>query len=94
MIFGTIAAYRVPSAGSPGSHFGGSTDVVPLIGHTVYIAVTALVINLVLAVMLTFVFRAFRLPGGADETLPAHHPADPEPSSAGPVTVAAGTEPT
>jgi ABC-type sulfate transport system permease component len=36
---------------------------VPLIGHTVYIAVTALVINLVLAVMLTFVFRAFRLPG-------------------------------
>ena len=94
MIFGTIAAYRVPSPGSPGSHFGGSTDVAPLIGHTVYIAITALVINLVLALVLTFVFRAFRLPGGADETLPAHYLADPEPSSAGPVPVGAGAEPT
>jgi solute:Na+ symporter, SSS family len=93
MIFGTIAAYRVPSPGSPGSHFGGSTDVAPLIGHTVYIAITALVINLVLAVVLTFVFRAFRLPGGADETLPGHYLADPEPSSAGPIPVAAGAEP-
>ena len=94
MIFGTIAAYRVPSPGSPGSHFGGSTDVAPQIGHTVYIAITALVINLVLALVLTFVFRAFRLPGGADETLPAHYLADPEPSSAGPVPVGAGAEPT
>ena len=94
MIFGTIAAFRVPSPGSPGSHFGGSTDVAPLIGHTVYIAITALVINLVLALVLTFVFRAFRLPGGADETLPAHYLADPEPSSAGPVPVGAGAEPT
>ena len=94
MIFGTIAAYRVPSPGSPGSHFGGSTDVAPLIGHTVYIAITALVINLVLALVLTFVFRALRLPGGADETLPAHYLADPEPSSAGPVPVGAGAEPT
>jgi solute:Na+ symporter, SSS family len=93
MIFGTIAAYRVPSAGSPGSHFGGSTDVVPLIQHTVYIGVTAIVINLVISVVLTFVFRAFRLPGGADETQPSHYLADPEPGAAGPVTVAAGTEP-
>jgi SSS family solute:Na+ symporter len=93
MIFGTIAAYRVPSAGSPGSHFGGSTDVVPLIQHTVYIGVTAIVINLVISVVLTFVFGAFRLPGGADETQPSHYLADPEPGAAGPVAVAAGTEP-
>jgi SSS family solute:Na+ symporter len=85
MVFGTIAAYRVPVAGSPGSHFGGSTDTVPLIGHTVYIAITAFVINLTVSVVLTLLFRAFRLPAGADETRPEHYLADPEPSTVVPV---------
>jgi solute:Na+ symporter, SSS family len=85
MVFGTIAAYRVPVAGSPGSHFGGSTDTVPLIGHTVYIAITAFVINLAVSVVLTLLFRAFRLPAGADETRPEHYLADPEPSTVVPV---------
>jgi SSS family solute:Na+ symporter len=92
-VFGTIAAYRNPAPGTPGTHFGTSTAMVPVINHTVYIAVTALVINLVLAVVLTFVFRAFRLPGGTDETQPAHYLADPEPSTAGPIPVVAAAEP-
>jgi solute:Na+ symporter, SSS family len=91
MVFGTIAAYRVPVPGEPGTHLGGSTDAVPVIGHTVYIAVTALVINLVLAIVLTLVFKAIRLPAGSDETLPEHYLADPEPSAAAPIPVVAAT---
>jgi SSS family solute:Na+ symporter len=93
MVFGTIAAYRVPTPGTPGSHFGGSTDTVPLIGHTVYIAITAFVINLVVSVVLTLLFRALRLPAGSDETQPEHYLADPEPSTAPPIPVVAGAKP-
>jgi len=75
MIFGTITAYNQPVAGQANSHFGTSTSAV--LGHTVYIAMTALVINVVAAVVLTLIFRAFRLPAGADETQPAHYLADP-----------------
>jgi SSS family solute:Na+ symporter len=92
MVFGTIAAYRVPVPGEPGSHLGGSTDTVPLIGHTVYIAVTALVINLVLSVVLTLVFRAIRLPAGSDETKPEDYLADPEPDTTPPIPVVAGAK--
>ncbi len=58
MVYGTIAAYRVPVPGTPGSHFGASTNMAPLIHHTVYIGVTAIIINLVISVVLTLVFRA------------------------------------
>ena len=42
-----------------------------------YIAITALVINLVVATVLTALIRAAKLPAGADETLPSHYRADP-----------------
>jgi solute:Na+ symporter, SSS family len=93
MVYGTIAAYRIPTPGTPGTHFGASTATVPLIHHTIYIAITGLVINLVLAVVLTLIFRAFRVPGGVDETLPAHYLADPEPATAGPIPVLTAGEP-
>jgi solute:Na+ symporter, SSS family len=75
MIYGTLEAYRVPVAGQPSSHFGGSTAAV--LGHTIYIGVTALIINLVVTVVLTIAFRAFRVPAGVDETMPSHYTADP-----------------
>ncbi|HUZ27446.1 MAG TPA: sodium:solute symporter [Streptosporangiaceae bacterium] len=78
MVWGTIVAYRQPVAGEPGSHFGASTAVVPLLGHTAYIAVTAFVLNLAVALVLTVLFRALRLREGADETQPASYSADPE----------------
>jgi solute:Na+ symporter, SSS family len=77
MLFGTIVAYNTPAPGVPGSHFGASTSNVPGLNHTVYIAVTALVINLLVAAALTLVFRLARLPEGADETQPGHYLADP-----------------
>jgi solute:Na+ symporter, SSS family len=73
MAYGTIVAYNTPAPGEPGSHFGASTANVAGLNHTVYIAVTALVINLVLAAVLTVVFRLLRLPAGSDETAPAHY---------------------
>jgi SSS family solute:Na+ symporter len=78
MVYGTITAYDQPVAGSPGTHFGASTATVPLLHQTAYIALTAFVINLVVAVVLTWVFRLLRLPEGTDETQPAHYTADPE----------------
>ena len=86
MVYGTLQAYRVPVSGQPGSHFGGS--VAPVFGHTLYIAVVAFVLNLVVAAVLTLVFRALRLPEGADETQPDHYLADPAP---GPAEAAPGT---
>jgi solute:Na+ symporter, SSS family len=58
------------------------------LNHTVYIALTALVINLVVAVVLTLVFRLVKLPAGTDGTVPAHYLADPEgaPGAADPAT--------
>jgi solute:Na+ symporter, SSS family len=64
MVYGTIQAYRTPGGGQ--AHFGASTA--PVFGHITYIAVTALVVNLVVAVLLTPFFRAFRAPNGYDET--------------------------
>jgi SSS family solute:Na+ symporter len=75
MAYGTIEAYRVPVPGQPGSHFGGS--VAPVFGHTLYIAVTAFVLNLAVCAVLTLVFRAVRLPEGTDETQPGNYTADP-----------------
>ena len=78
MVYGTIQAYRTPGGGQ--AHFGASSA--PVFGQTMYIAIAAFVLNLVVAAVLTLVFRALKLPEGADETQPAHYLADPEPGEA------------
>jgi SSS family solute:Na+ symporter len=90
MAYGTIMAYRQPVAGEPGTHFGASTAVVPVLHETVYIAITAFVVNLLVAVVLTFAARLLRLSPGTDETQPAHYLADPE---EGPLPVPVKTAP-
>jgi SSS family solute:Na+ symporter len=75
MVYGTIQAYRAPVAGQPNSHLGGSTA--PVFGHVMYIAIAAFVLNVVIAVIGTLVFRALRFPAGSDETLPHQYSADP-----------------
>jgi solute:Na+ symporter, SSS family len=72
MVYGTIQAYRTPGGGQ--AHFGASTA--PVFGHVTYIAITALLVNLVVAVMFTLIFRAIRLPDGYDETRPADYSVD------------------
>ncbi len=89
MVYGTVVAYSTPVPGVPGSHFGASTATVPGFNHTVYIALTALVINLVVTIVLTAVFRLARLPAGPDETAAANYTADPEDAGAVPIPVPA-----
>ena len=74
MAFGTIAAYKTSSATA--SHWASSTDLE--FGHTIYIGITAILLNIAISVVLTLIFRAVRVPQGADETLPHHYTADPE----------------
>ena len=90
MIYGTVVAYQQPAPGVAGSHFGTSTAVVPVLHQTVYIAVTAFVINLVVSVVLTLVLRATSAPAGDDETTPADYLADQAPA---PVPVPVKTAP-
>jgi len=78
MAYGTIQAYRTSGGGQ--AHFGGSAA--PVFGHTTYIAITALVVNLAVSAVLTVVFRWFGLQDGYDETRPADYIADPVPAAA------------
>ena len=73
-IYGTIAAYNVSS--STASHWAGSSDIV--FGHSIYIGLTAVIINLVVVVVLTLILKATKVPEGTDETLPHQYTADPE----------------
>ncbi|GAA0644703.1 sodium:solute symporter family protein [Streptomyces thermocarboxydovorans] len=74
MIYGTAAAYGVSSPTQ--KHFGGSADEIPGIGEIGYIGLTAFVINVLVTVVLTFVFKAVKAPEGNDETQPSDYTAD------------------
>jgi SSS family solute:Na+ symporter len=88
MVFGTIAAYKVATPTT--SHWAGSTDIE--FGHTVYIGLTAIILNIAIAVILTLIFKATRVPDGADETLPHQYTADPaEAPAPAPAAVGLGT---
>jgi SSS family solute:Na+ symporter len=78
MIFGTFAAYKVATPTT--SHWAGSVDTIW--GHTYYIGLSAIVLNLLVSVVLTLVFRAVRVPEGTDETSPQEYRADPAETAA------------
>jgi len=89
MTYGTIQAYRTSGGGQ--AHFGASASTV--FGHTTYIAITALLLNLAVSAALTVVFRRFGLRDGYDETRPADYTADPVPAVARPRSRAREAEP-
>src|SRR4051794_19476006 len=76
MVYGTVTAYQVPVVGTPGSHFGGPLATVPFTDTKGYIALTAFVLNLLVAVLGTLVLRALKAPSGRDHTRPADYHAD------------------
>jgi SSS family solute:Na+ symporter len=76
MAYGTVTAYGVAAVGKPGSHFGGPLALVPFTDTKGYIALTAFVLNLLVAVVLTFVLRALKVGNGVDETHPTDYHAD------------------
>jgi len=67
MVYGTIAAYDVVNPAT-GKHFGGSIAAIPGTHTTVYIGVTAFVLNAVVATVGTLVLRAFKVKDTADST--------------------------
>jgi SSS family solute:Na+ symporter len=74
MVYGTVAAYGVASPVT--KHFGGSLKNIPTIDQMGYIAVTAFVLNVVVAVVLSAVLRTMKFSNGQDETAPADYFAD------------------
>jgi SSS family solute:Na+ symporter len=75
ILYGTIAAYNVESAKS--AHFGGSTAVPFFWDSPMYIAVTALLINLVITVAVCTVVNILRgTPGGTTPLPPAERNAE------------------
>jgi SSS family solute:Na+ symporter len=58
MIYGTIAAYR--SSSPTASHWASSSDIE--LGHTVYIGIAALIVNLVIMLVLTVILNAAIVP--------------------------------
>ncbi len=76
MLYGTWTAYVQPSIGDPGSHFGSPLATVPFTDTKGYIALTAFVLNLLVAVALTWLLNALKVSGGADHTTPSDYLAD------------------
>jgi solute:Na+ symporter, SSS family len=90
MVYGTVVAYQqeVPNAkvnlvnGEPNTvvdgtrHFGAPLANFPFTDQKVYIAATALLLNLIVTVVVTIVLRAVKAPAGTDDTRPGDYYAD------------------
>src|SRR6478752_1786518 len=74
MLYGTWLAYGVKSPVQ--DHFGGPLVNFPFTETKVYIAVIAVLVNLLVAVVLTFVLRAMKVDEGVDQTRPQDFHAD------------------
>ena len=75
MIYGTVAAYQQASPTT--SHFGSSLAYFPGTGTKVYIALTALLLNIIVSVVVTLLLRATRTPAGTDQTEPDDYYSEP-----------------
>jgi solute:Na+ symporter, SSS family len=74
MAYGTWLAYGVASPAQ--AHFGGPLVVFPGTETKVYIALVAFLLNLLVAIVLTVVFRALKVDEGVDQTRPQDYHAD------------------
>ncbi|MCW2774905.1 MAG: Na+/solute symporter [Nocardioides sp.] len=74
MLYGTWLAYGVASPVQ--AHFGGPLVAFPGTETKVYIALVAFLLNLLVAVVLTVVFRALKVDEGVDQTRPQDYHVD------------------
>jgi SSS family solute:Na+ symporter len=75
MVFGTVSAYNVVNPATK-KHFGGSLANIPFTNTPAYIALTAFVLNVLVVIVLTVLFRALKVPDGQDTTHPTDYLAD------------------
>ena len=78
MAYGTWTAYKQPSATDPTvEHWGSPVALPPFADETkIYIGLTAVVLNLLVAVALSMILRAANVPEGIDHTHPDDYRAD------------------
>ncbi len=76
MVYGTVTAYGGCTACTPAKHFGNSLAVVPGLGRAGYIGLTTLAVNIVVALVLTALFRALKVSNGTDITRQSDYFAD------------------
>ncbi|HET8601774.1 MAG TPA: sodium:solute symporter [Segeticoccus sp.] len=74
MVYGTVKAYN--NVSPTGQHFAGSVANIEGLGQMGYIALTAFVLNTLVAIALTLVFRAAKVPDGRDATVKGDYFAD------------------
>lgn len=67
MAYGTVKAYQVLNPVT-GKHFGGSLAEIPGLGDMGYIALTAFVLNVAVAVVLTLLLGVGKVANGTDQT--------------------------
>lgn len=75
IIYGTVEAYQVVNPAT-GKHFGGSLALIPGMEKMGYIAVTAFVLNVVIAVVVSAILKAMKVSNGKDETIAFDYFAD------------------
>ena len=68
IVYGAVVAWQQSSATQ--HHFASQVALIPWTHQKAYIAVTALVVNLVVLVVANFVLRAVKAPAGVDATSP------------------------
>ena len=68
MVYGTMEAYKQASPAT--KHFGSSLVTFPGTTVKVYIALTALLLNIIISVVVTIVLKLVRAPAGTDHTEP------------------------
>jgi SSS family solute:Na+ symporter len=74
IVYGTVVAYQQASPTT--AHFGASIAAFPGTTVKVYIAVTALLLNVLVSVVLSVVLRAVKAPSGVDATEPSDYLSD------------------
>ena len=75
IVYGTVKAYQVINPAT-GKHFGGSLAEIPGLGEMGYIALTAFVLNLLVAVVLSAALNAMKVANGRDATVTSDYYAD------------------
>jgi solute:Na+ symporter, SSS family len=91
--------YQIPNPATKHLHFGGSAFALSKFGFdtpkTVYVGFVAVLVNLVVAALLTVIFRAAKVADGGDDTVPSDYTADSDTprASAAPAAEALAPEP-
>jgi len=75
IVYGTVKAYQVINPAT-GKHFGGSLAEIPGLGDMGYIALTAFVLNLLVAAVVSAVLNATKVSNGRDATRTSDYYAD------------------